>query len=93
MISVEEALAHVLTHFHPLEPERVPLLDSLDRVLSEDIVSDMNVPPFNNSAMDGYAVIAADIMHASDENPVTLRVIGEVAAGYIAISPVDQPYG
>lgn len=90
MISVEEALAHVLTHFHPLEPERVPLLDSLDRVLSEDIVSDSNVPPFNNSAMDGYAVIADDIMHASDENPVTLRVIGEVAAGYIAISPVER---
>jgi molybdopterin molybdotransferase len=40
--------------------------------------------------MDGYAVIADDIMHASDENPVTLRVIGEVAAGYIAISPVEH---
>jgi molybdopterin molybdotransferase len=88
MISVEEALAHVLTHFHPLEPERVPLLESLDRVLTEDIISDMNVPPFDNSAMDGYAVIAADITHASEENPVTLSVIGEVAAGYTATSPV-----
>jgi len=90
MIPVDEALAHILTHFQPLEPERVPLLESLDRVLTEDIVSDMNVPPFDNSAMDGYAVIAADIMHASEENPVTLSVIGEVAAGYTAICPVER---
>ena len=90
MISVEEALAYVLKHFQPLEPERVPLLDALDRVLTEDIVSDMNVPPFNNSAMDGYAVIADDIVRVSREHPVTLRVIGEVAAGYTASRAVER---
>jgi molybdopterin molybdotransferase len=90
MISVEEALAYILQHFHPLEPERVPLLEALDRVLTEDIVSDINVPPFNNSAMDGYAVIADDIANASRDQPVTLRVIGDVAAGYTAARAVAR---
>lgn len=83
-ISVEEALDFILKHFKPLEPELVPLLDSLDRVLAEDVRSDMDVPPFDNSAMDGYAVQAGDIKSASPENPVRLRVIGDVAAGYVA---------
>lgn len=90
MISVTEALAYVLKHFQPLEPERVPLLEALDRVLTEDIVSDINVPPFNNSAMDGYAVIADDIARASREHPVTLRVIGDVVAGYTAARAVER---
>src|SRR5512135_850022 len=87
-ISVEDALAYILKHFNPLEAERVPLLDSLDRVLAEDIVSDINVPPFNNSAMDGYAVRAQDIAHASAEHATVLRVIGDVAAGYVASQAV-----
>ncbi len=89
MISVEEARAYVLKHFKPLEPERVPILDALDRVLAEDIVSDLNVPPFNNSAMDGYAVRAEDIQGASKQNPVTLRVIGDLAAGYMPDRAVE----
>jgi molybdopterin molybdotransferase len=89
MISVEEARAFILKHFHPLEPERVPLLDALDRVLAEDIVSDLNLPPFNNSAMDGYAVRAQDIRGASSQNPVTLRVIGDLAAGYMPTTTVE----
>jgi molybdopterin molybdotransferase len=89
VISVEEALAYILKHFQPLEPERVTLLDALDRVLTEDIVSDINVPPFNNSAMDGYAVRAQDIAGATKEKPVTLRVIGDVAAGYVAERTVE----
>lgn len=84
MISVDEALAYILKHFKPLEPETVPLLEALDRVLTQDIVSDLNVPPFDNSAMDGYAVRADDVANASKEHPITLRVIGEVAAGYTA---------
>ncbi|MBM3128581.1 MAG: molybdopterin molybdotransferase MoeA [Chloroflexi bacterium] len=90
MIAVEEALAYVLKHFQPLESERVPLLDALDRVLTEEIVSDINIPPFNNSAMDGYAVIADDIARASRDHPVTLRVIGDVAAGYVAAHTVER---
>ncbi len=89
MISVEEARAYILKHFHPLEPERVELLDALDRVLVEDVTAELDVPPFNNSAMDGYAVRAADIAGATREKPVTLRVVGQVAAGYVAGERVE----
>jgi molybdopterin molybdotransferase len=82
MISVDEALEYVLKHFEPLEPEEVEILDALDRVLAEDIYSDMDIPPFDNSAMDGYAVRAADTVGASPEAPVTLRVIADLAAGH-----------
>jgi molybdopterin molybdotransferase len=89
MISVEDARAYILKHFAPLEAERVDLLDALNRVLAEDVRSEMNVPPFNNSAMDGYAMRADDIAHASRANPATLRVIGDVAAGYTATRAVE----
>jgi len=69
MISVDEALEYVLKHFQPLEPEKVEILDALDRVLAEDVYSDMDIPPFDNSAMDGYAVRAVDTAGASPEAP------------------------
>jgi len=53
MISVDEARARILEHFHPLEAEEVPILKALDRVLAEDIYSDIDIPPFANSAMQG----------------------------------------
>ncbi|MGD9144727.1 MAG: molybdopterin molybdotransferase MoeA [Anaerolineae bacterium] len=84
MISVDEALAEILCHVRPLESERVPALDALGRVLAEEIYSDINVPPFDNSAMDGYAVRAADVAGATHESPVRLAVVGSVAAGYVA---------
>jgi molybdopterin molybdotransferase len=89
MISVEEARAYILKHFQPLEIERVELLDALDRVLAEDIVSPINVPPHNNSAMDGYAVRAEDIAGASRTNPVRLRVVADLAAGYVPEAKVE----
>jgi molybdopterin molybdotransferase len=89
MISVEEALEHILKHFKPLEPEKVEILEALDRVLAEDIYSDVDIPPFANSAMDGYAVRAADMAGANRENPVTLRVVADVAAGYTTEAKVE----
>jgi molybdopterin molybdotransferase len=89
MITVEEAREYILKRFHPLEPERVNLLDALDRVLTEDVLSDIDVPPFNNSAMDGYAVRVEDIKFATTDKPVTLRVIGDIAAGYVAKGRVE----
>jgi len=80
LISVEEALAEILSHVRPLEPERVPILEALGRVLAEVIVSDIDIPPFDNSAMDGYAVRAADVAGV----PARLAVRGSVAAGYVA---------
>jgi molybdopterin molybdotransferase len=84
LISVDEALAEILSHIRPLEPEQVSILDALGRVLVESIVSDTNIPPFDNSAMDGYAVRSADVADATPESPVSLAVIGSVAAGYVA---------
>ena len=77
MISVAEALAHVTSSLEPLAAEQVVLSDALGRVLAEDVASRLTQPPIDVSAMDGYAVSAADVSSV----PVTLKVIGESAAG------------
>lgn len=79
--SVDEHLEVVLGRVKPLPPFEQPLMDALGLVLCEDIVSSVNLPSFDNSAMDGYAVRAADLDGASEEQPVTLPVTGEIAAG------------
>lgn len=81
MLSVEEALERILGFFSTLESEEKPLLDAIGQVLAEDAVSQYDIPPLDNSAMDGYAVQAADVIGASKDTPVTLKVIGIVAAG------------
>jgi molybdopterin molybdotransferase len=83
MISVEEALEKILSYVDVLEAEDELLLDSLGRVLGEDVRSTINIPPLDNTAMDGYAVQAESTKGASASSPQILRVIGEVAAGYI----------
>ncbi|MBI4317217.1 MAG: molybdopterin molybdotransferase MoeA [Chloroflexi bacterium] len=82
MISVEEALGRILSFVSVLEPETKPILDALGQVTAEDIYSDFDIPPLDNSAMDGYAVRAEDTHGASHSNPVRLRVVAELAAGY-----------
>ena len=67
-----------------LPPFRQQLLDALDLSLCEDIVSTVDLPRFDNSAMDGYAVRAADVADASRTAPVSLPVVGEIAAGAAA---------
>lgn len=89
MISVEQARAYILSHFHPLPAEEIELLDALGRVLTTDIVSPLDVPPHDNSAMDGYAVRAADIVGASPQSPVRLAVVGDLAAGSIPNTAVE----
>ncbi len=84
MISIEEALEKLLSHVSVLPDEEVAILDSLGQVLAEDVVSGIDVPPRDNSAMDGYAVRAADTHAAADAAPKLLRVIGTVAAGAIS---------
>jgi len=81
MISVEEALEKVLSYVEVLEPERKPILDCLGQVLAEDIYSAIDIPPLDNSAMDGYALRAKDTRGASESSPRYLVVVGEVAAG------------
>ncbi len=88
MLSVEEALERVLAFFHTLEAERVPILETLGRVLAEDAYADVDIPPLANSAMDGYAVLAQDTKGAGPTSPRRLRVIGDLAAGYVTETSV-----
>ncbi|HWP28561.1 MAG TPA: gephyrin-like molybdotransferase Glp, partial [Chloroflexota bacterium] len=88
LLSVDEALAAILEKIPVLEPEEVFLDEALGRVLAEDIYADIDVPPFDNSAMDGYAVIAADTAPATPERPVVLRVVADLPAGYLPQTPV-----
>src|SRR5712692_4799644 len=81
MITADQALEIVLENAAPLGVERTPILDACGRVLAEEIRSPRDIPGFDNSAMDGYAVRAADVASASEPNPVRLRVIETVAAG------------
>jgi molybdopterin molybdotransferase len=89
MISVEEALDKVLGNVGVLDEEESPLLDSLGQVLAEDVYSPFNVPPRDNSAMDGYAVRSADTRGASRERPRLLRVVDTVAAGTVSGCQVE----
>ncbi len=66
MISVEEALSIIAASVTPGEEERIPLEEALGRVLARDVVSDMDWPPFETSAMDGYAVRLADVSRPGD---------------------------
>src|SRR5687767_5787376 len=88
-VSVDEALESILAYFSPLEPVPVDLSDALGMVLAEDISSDIDLPPFDNSSMDGYAVIAEDVAGATAESPASLRVAGYLPAG-AAPGPGDR---
>jgi molybdopterin molybdotransferase len=77
MIPVDAALEIVLQHTPSLGVEEVPLAEALGRVLAEDVRADADLPPFDRSAMDGYAVRASDVAHA----PVVLEVAGQIRAG------------
>ncbi|MGB4861894.1 MAG: molybdopterin molybdotransferase MoeA, partial [Tepidiformaceae bacterium] len=89
MISVEEARARILAFFSRLQPERKPLLAALGQVLAEDVVAPFDLPPLANTGMDGYAVIAADTTGASEASPKHLKVVANLAAGYVHDIPVN----
>jgi molybdopterin molybdotransferase len=82
MISVEEALQVILKSIQVLGLEKVDILSSLGRVLGEDIYAPYHIPHWDNSAMDGYALIQKDIKDATPENPATLKVVADLPAGY-----------
>jgi molybdopterin molybdotransferase len=81
MTSADQALQTVLENVAPLGIERLSITAAPGRVLAEDIHSTRDIPGFDNSAMDGYAVRAADVKLASEANPVRLEVIETVGAG------------
>ncbi|MGZ3578411.1 MAG: molybdopterin molybdotransferase MoeA, partial [Syntrophales bacterium] len=90
MISVENALHKILEVFVPLGQENVNILDSLERVIGEDIYATRNIPPRDNSAMDGYAIRWEDTRGASKEKPVVLNVIEDIPAGTIPKEDVGK---
>ena len=91
MLSVEAAFERIISAFRPLEPEAKPIPGDLGAgPLAEDVYSPLNIPPSDNSAMDGYALRHEDVRGASTENPVVLRVIGLVAAGQIPDRRVES---
>ena len=89
MKTVGEALAQVLEAVVPCGEERVALLDALGLVSAASLVARRELPPFDNSAMDGYAVRAADVAGASEEHPVGLPVRGESRAGGPMPGPLE----
>ena len=91
LASVEEARAAILAAIAgPLGEEILSTGDALGRVLARDVVAAVTLPPWDNSAMDGYAVRAADVESASEDAPVRLAVTGEVPAGGVADRAVDH---
>ncbi len=83
MLPVEDALERILGLCAPLPAETRPIDDAVGQVLAEPIVAPFDIPPHDNTAMDGYAVQSASTDGASEGAPVRLRVIGELAAGYL----------
>lgn len=88
MISVEEARERILAFFSRLEVEQRPLIDALGQVIAEDVVAPFDIPPLDNTAMDGYAVRAEDTTGATEAEPRRLKVIADLAAGYVLDTPV-----
>ena len=84
LLTLEEARARILDGVRPLASEEIALPDALGRVLAIDAASRLTLPPWDNSAMDGYAVRSADVAGASPDTPIRLDVRGEVAAGHSA---------
>jgi molybdopterin molybdotransferase len=90
LTSVEAHLADILGTVRPLAPTELSLGDAHGLVLAEDVAASTPLPSFDNSAMDGYAVRVDDIAAASEQAPVTLPVVAEIAAGDIGAYALQQ---
>ncbi len=88
LLSLEEALERLLDGVETLPAEMAPLQEAAGRILAADLYADTALPPWDNTAMDGFAVRAADVVEATPDRPVRLRVGGEVVAGQAPSAPV-----
>ncbi len=84
MVGVDDAVGRIVAQFAPLPAVETPIIDALGLVVAHDIIATVNVPPFRNSAMDGYAVRHDD----TNDAPVSLRVVATVAAGSVSTRTV-----
>ena len=89
LLRLEEALEHILSRARPLLAEDCAPEDAAGRVLAAPVVAATSLPPWDNTAMDGFAIRSADVAAASEAAPAELRVIGEVAAGHVPARDVD----
>lgn len=90
MIPMNEAVRIVMDSTSPLSTTTVPLLESLGHTLANEVVSDINMPPFEKATMDGYALVAKDVTGASRENPVSLDVVEEIQAGMVPTKAISS---
>ncbi len=81
MLSVQEARERILNSFHPGEKIVLPLHQGAGRILAEDIHASTDLPPFDNSSVDGFAVRSSDVARANPSHPVRLDVVADIPAG------------
>ncbi|HMR99831.1 MAG TPA: molybdopterin molybdotransferase MoeA [Anaerolineales bacterium] len=81
LLSVREARERILSHFQPVTTEALPAVESLNRILAQDVTALDDLPPFDNSSMDGFAIRAIDVADAKPASPRTLRVVADIPAG------------
>ncbi|MEO8356534.1 MAG: gephyrin-like molybdotransferase Glp [Chloroflexota bacterium] len=81
LLSVDDARERILSSFQPVKTETLLLADSSNRVLAQDIRAADDLPLFDNSSMDGFALRAADVMDAAPDSPCSLRVVADIPAG------------
>ena len=83
LMKVEDALKLLFENMIPpkIESEEIYVEESIGKISYEDIISQVDIPPFNRSAVDGYAVISSDTVGASITNPISLKIVGEIKAG------------
>ncbi len=94
MLSVNDARNRLLEELGLMDEERIRLDQAADRILARDVIARMELPPFSNSSMDGFAVIAGDLQGARSGNPVSLKVVGDIAAGHVSgevLGSADRP--
>ena len=87
-LAAAEAACRILEHARRQPPLRTPLDDALGSVLAEDVVSPLDVPPWTNSAMDGFAARSEDVRGASDSQPVQLQVVEDIPAGHFPVRTI-----
>src|SRR3990170_895932 len=90
MKTVKEAQAIILEHVSPLKTENVPIESALGRILAEDVSSNRNHPPYDMSAMDGYAVRHVDIKGATKSSPAVLSIVDDIRAGVEPVCAIKK---
>jgi molybdopterin molybdotransferase len=89
-ITVENAKKILLDETNDMKQSVIPILDSMDHVLAEDIISETDIPPFDRSPLDGYAFKSEDCINATEHSPVTLEVIDNIHAGYVSSKKISK---